>query len=361
MLLKNNKSRKYKIGLAIFIPIQIIFYSWFKNNPEWVENIYIPLIFNNIGLFFFFFSSRNPVSIGFTLFYSFLAYLVIVFFKSLFNKKINWANRLLSFFAVLSIAYFFYMILWGFAYHRRPIASIKELNIENITDQEIEMLAQNLIEKTNLLRKEISSKETQNTSIKKYFNAAEIGYKEIAKEKIEFLHKNTAIKPILGNTLMSWLNTAGIYTFWSGEANISTHLASFEAPYVICHEMAHPLGFASEEEANYLAYLACEANTEKIFKYSANNQALKYTMRAIYSIDSTKYNSYLNQIDNSVKEDWQYSKNLRIKYDVPFLDTISSYLYDLFLKSNSQSQGIKSYGLVVELLVGELRKNGNQL
>ncbi len=296
---------------------------------------------------------------GFILLYGFLAYLVYFFIKKLLFKKskIDWKSSIIKVISGLSIAYFLYMILWGLAYHRKPIGTIKNLNIKDITPLEIEALCKNLILKTNQLRTEITTNETQNTALKKYFKVAKIGYEEIGKEKVEFIHNNTATKPILGNTVMSWLNTAGIYTFWSGEANVSTHLASYEAPYVICHEMAHQLGFASEEEANYLAYLACEANSEKIFKYSANNQALKYSLRALYGLDSTKYYTYYAQINTKVKEDWQYSKNLRKEFEAPILNTISSYLYDLFLKSNSQTQGINSYGLVVELLVGETRKS----
>ena len=45
------------------------------------------------------------------------------------------------------------------------------------------------------------------------------------------------------------------------------------------------------------------------------------------------------------KEEWK-------KYDNPF-ETYFKKVYDLFLKANNQTKGIKSYNLVVDLLVNK--------
>lgn len=346
--------------IAFLFPLQIIFFSWFKQNPQRVENIYIKLFFNKLTYFFRTITSYFEVSIGLIFFYFIIFFLGFKFIKisiDLFKKKIDFKYFCLKLFSTLSILYGFYMLTWGLAYFRKPIAEINHLNIENVDFEEIKSLGEKLIILTNEKRSKISDAEARSENIKQYFVLAKNGYDNISGNIPELIYKKPSIKIGFNKTILSYLSTSGIYSFPSGEANINAINTAFEAPFTICHEMAHQLGFASEEEANYISFLACTNNPKTIFQYSAYAEALNYTLSNIYRQDSTLYLQMRSKIDTSVLNDFAFAKAKWKKYQIPIIRSVSSTFYDLFLKSNNQDKGIKSYGLVVELLVGEMRKN----
>jgi hypothetical protein len=64
-----------------------------------------------------------------------------------------------------------------------------------------------------------------------------------------------------------------------------------------------------------------------------------------------------SKIDTNVLGDFAYAKAKWKKYQIPLVRKVSSTIYDLFLKSNNQDDGIQSYGLVVELLIAHNRKS----
>ncbi|MES2797279.1 MAG: DUF3810 domain-containing protein [Bacteroidota bacterium] len=354
-----NGYQRTRLYIAILLPIQIIVFSWFKQNQNWVENIYIKLIYNQFSLFLRIITGFFEISIGLILMYCFLLFILYKIIKNIVNltrKHLKLKDFFLNTICTLSILYGFYMLSWGLAYYRKPIATINQLNIENIDFEEIKTLAENLIILTNESRSRITNEEARSSNIKQYFGIAKIGYDNISREIPELTYQKPSIKIGFNQTILSYLSAGGIYSFPTGEANVNAINSAFEAPFTICHEMAHQLGFASEEEANYISFLACTHNPKPIFRYSAYSEALSYTLSNIYRQDSTLYLGMKSKIDTNVLADFAFAKAKWKPYQIPFIRKTSSYLYDIFLKSNDQEEGIKSYGLVVELLVGEMRK-----
>jgi hypothetical protein len=258
----------------------------------------------------------------------------------------------------LSIIYFIYFILWGFLYYRKPIAETRALDIENIRYDELLNLTKKLINLANSSRNNINDIEAQSLNIEPQFTIASIGFKTLANQNKVFNYTNSSIKFAFSKPILSAFNTTGIYSFWSGEANINANNPTSVAPFTICHEMAHQIGFASEEEANYIAYLACVHNPNKIFQYAAHNQALKYSLGAVFQKDSNDYHQLKQTISPKVMADYHFASKQWEPYNYPIINKISSKIYDLFLKANNQDQGIESYGQVVNLLIAENRKNG---
>lgn len=349
-----------KKWLEIFFPIQIILFSWISSHQSWVENYYIPFIFNNLNLVLRKITGWFSFSLGLFLIYIFAIFTIFYFAKNIIKiikKKLNFKSFLLNILSYLSISYGFYMLTWGLAYYRQPISKMKQLNVENIKFAEIQNLANQLIDLTNKTRLQIPDNEARADDFSGSLKSANLGYSKIGQEFPKLAYKNSSVKIAFEKTILSYLSTGGIYSFPTGEANINANNTAFEVPFTICHEMAHQLGFASEEEANYVSFLACINNPSPIFKYSAYAEAMNYTLNNIYQQDSTLYFQMKSKIDSSVLGDFAYAKSRWKKYQIPLIRKVSSSFYDFFLKSNNQDQGIKSYGLVVELLAAEMRKN----
>lgn len=356
--------RKYI--LAFLLPIEIVIFFIFSQNEVWVEKYYIHYVFNNLTIFLRLTLGEIHFSVGLGLFYIIL---FILLFKSVKTTKNLIKSRytvslitdlLIKVLTTLGVVFGLYMIMWGLAYHRKPIAKIVVINTENISSKDLKELCERLIYLTNQSRKKVSDIRFQSYRFRQLFKKAPEGYTQIAKLFPELSYRHPSIKMGFTKGIMSSLRTAGLYFPFTAEANINGNLPSFEAPFVICHEMAHQLGFASEDEANYIAYLACVNNPDPAFRYSANYWVLFSAMDALKKADIKSYEALYGKIDPEVFLDNKFSQSISKKFRSPVQDFTSRFLYDLFLKANSQKSGIDSYNLVIELLVGELRKNNLQ-
>ena len=156
---------------------------------------------------------------------------------------------------------------------------------------------------------------------------------------------------------MSYFGTSGIYFPFTGEANINADQPGFLLPAVICHEMAHQIGFASEDEANFIAYLTCRLNPDPLFQYSGNLMALIYSLNTLKKMDFDAYLQLKETCSKEVTEDIEANNQYWSSFYNPLM-TMTSWFYDLFLKANDQPEGIDSYNLMVDLLIGEYHKNG---
>ena len=69
--------------------------------------------------------------------------------------------------------------------------------------------------------------------------------------------KDVTPKKAFYSRLMSAFNYTGFYFPYTGEATLNTDPPDNLLPATIAHEMAHQRGVASEQEANFVAVLAC--------------------------------------------------------------------------------------------------------
>ena len=179
----------------------------------------------------------------------------------------------------------------------------------------------------------------------------------LAQQYPALLYEQPSVKSVLVPQLMSYFGIAGIYFPFTGEANVNMDPPPYLLPETVCHEMAHQIGIASEDEANFVSYLACQQNPEPAFQYSGNLMAMRYTLNRLYYEDSTAYYRHLQTLSPGVICDLEATRNYWNSFDNP-IEIAGRAIHDLFLKANSQTEGVRSYSRVVELLMGEYRKNG---
>ena len=353
------KKPTWKTISIILLPIQIVFFLFIENNENWIENYYSRGFFKSISLGLRWFTGFFNFSIGLVLVYFLSVWLIVYLAKALYlivKKKLKFRTFIYNSVAILSPIYFFYMLTWGLAYHKKPLEKLLNLDSKNIQDSEIIELSKVLVDSANSTRTRISQTQIDKLSFQEIFEKAPVGYQNL-KEKYSFLkYEKPSIKKAFGSNLLSYMSTSGIYMFPTGEANVNTNNVFYDAPYVTTHEMAHQLGFASEEEASYLAFLACKNNPDPVFQYSAYYGTVFRALNKVWEIDSTQSKSLFEKLSPTVKADLEKEKAIWKKFRNPIQKYIVSPFYDLFLKSNGQEQGSRSYDLVVELMVAERRK-----
>lgn len=99
-------------------------------------------------------------------------------------------------------------------------------------------------------------------------------------------------KPVLGSFFMYQAGYDGVYFPFSLEANYNTYISDIRYPHVACHELAHLKGYIYEDEADFIAYLACVGSDDEQLQYAGFLGVLHY-------IDSDYRNSAATQESTS--------------------------------------------------------------
>ena len=151
---------------------------------------------------------------------------------------------------------------------------------------------------------------------------------------------------------------------FTGEAGVPGSVPAVPLGYIMCHEARHRLGIASEQEANFAAFLACEGSDDPYFLYSGYYNAFSYTFSSLYRADSEKavrlYNRYPDDKGMALlKLDRKQTREYYQKYDSP-LQNVSDEINDHYLKAFSQESGIQSYGEVTDYLIAHCLKYGKR-
>ncbi len=175
---------------------------------------------------------------------------------------------------------------------------------------------------------------------------------EKAADKYSFLRSfRSNLKYVLLSEPMSYTHITGVYTYFTGEANINVNFPDYTIPYTAAHELSHQRGIAREEEANFMAYLVCMESDDAYIRYSAAFNLLEYVMNALYSADRTLYGKMWSSLDSRFQYEMIAYNEFFEKYRENKVADVSEKVNDTYLKSQGQTQGSRSYGCVVDLAV----------
>ncbi len=154
---------------------------------------------------------------------------------------------------------------------------------------------------------------------------------------------------------MSHLRLTGMFSPFTIEANYNQDIPDYEIPYTVCHELAHLKGWIREDEAGFIAYLACRESQEPALQYSGTLNALSYAMSALYSAGRLEsYARIYDSLPEQAKIDYRASNRYWEQFETRVAE-VSTSLNDSYLKANAQSDGVQSYGRMVDLLLAERR------
>ena len=167
-------------------------------------------------------------------------------------------------------------------------------------------------------------------------------------------------KAVLFSEGMSYLNLTGMYSPFTIEANYNDACMDSVIPYTVCHELGHLRGFLREDEAGFIAWLACYHSDDPAFRYSGAVNALKYGLNALYrEVEYEEYKEFYNALPYEIRWDlWKNSEYWQAHRS--FTYTVGTKVNDTYLKVNAQEGGTKSYGRMIDLLMA-YRKIGAEV
>ena len=160
------------------------------------------------------------------------------------------------------------------------------------------------------------------------------------------------VKPVILSEPMTYTHISGVYSFFTGEANLNTNFPDYTLPFTAAHEMAHQRGIAREDEANFSAFLACMESTDPYVRYSAYAMTLQYVTNALYSADRAAFEEVMySRLNRCVINEMVAYQRFFDKYRESKAAEVSGAVNDSYLKAQGQEAGEKSYGMVVDLVV----------
>ncbi len=164
-------------------------------------------------------------------------------------------------------------------------------------------------------------------------------------------------KPVCISEILSYQNLSGVYSPFTVEANYNADMVDYNIPFTLCHELSHLRGFMQEEEANFIAFLACVGSGKQDFEYSGYLMGWVYCMNALRRADTEEWQAVREGLDEAVEADLRENSRFWDSYDGAVAE-VSDKVNDTYLKANGQSEGVKSYGRMVDLIIAYAENQG---
>ncbi len=149
---------------------------------------------------------------------------------------------------------------------------------------------------------------------------------------------------------LAYLGITGYYFPLTGEQNVSACVAPASLAFTAAHETAHALGIGPEKEANFAAFLCCLESNDPDIVYSGLLNGYIYLNNSLYAEDPELWQSLYSSLSQSVRDDLAAKNAHYDQYEGPVRE-VGSAVNDAYIKATGQPQGVKSYGLVTDLIV----------
>lgn len=344
------------LALALFINI-------LSYNKDWIEHHYSTVIFPQIAQLFRTLFGWSPVSIGDLLYLFAGIYFLVKFIRfiyQVFTRQMNkreFLRVIIKLTIILLLIYVWFNLAWGLNYNRRGMAYQLKLDVQKYSLAELKQLDSVLLQRVNSTSASLGNLDIHQLKRNEIFNRAKEAYVHLDGALPIIQYKRGSMKPAIWGRLGNYFGFLGYYNPFTGESQINTTIPKYTWPFVACHEIAHQVGYAKENEANFVGYLAARKSTDTLLQYSAYMDMFLYANSELYTKDSiaakTNFKAMSPGAKKDLKEYFDFRKNTRNPIE-PLINTF----YHYFLKMNSQPNGLDTYNEVTGWLIAYAKKFG---
>lgn len=361
--MKQNKS-----WLLILLPISWLIIRLVKYNSQIAEFVFSRGIYKGYARFLSSVTGLLPFSLmelGIILIPIVIIISSFIFLKDLIRNKDNRIKKIgevaVTLICIFSVVLFWITVVCNVNYYRYTFSDISGLIVEDSSLELLEELCIDLANRANDLREQIQNEDENGVMKLSYDN-----FRDMGKEGLEsFIHMNEEYgvfdykvalpKAIYFSRFMSYTDLVGVYSPLTMETNINIDVADYSIPSTMNHELAHAYGFMREDEANFIAYLACGKSNNIEFKYSGIMLALIHAGNQLSRKDQEAYNRLWDMYSDGVVSDLRENSIYWAQFADNKISEVSNVINDTYLKSNNQEDGVQSYGRMVDLLLAEYR------
>lgn len=278
------------------------------------------------------------------------ALVVVIILKGSVVRYIGWVL------AAVSMVFFLNTGVYGLNYHAGPVSDDIRMPLEDYTQNELEMAVEFYRDHANELSGKVTRDENGDVLFPEFYELADMaenGFHNLVYEYSfpTFGGDTRAVKKLGWSEMYTSMGITGFTAFLTGEAAVNPQIPAVGLPFTMCHEMAHRMCIAREDDANFAAYLACEASDHPEYQYSGYFMAFRYCYNALYAVDSEAAAALKGGCSAELLHDLEryrsfFSDN-RDEKATQLADTVN----DTYLKASGDEKGVESYGAVCDQLV----------
>lgn len=328
-------------------------------HPDFIETVYsenvYPFIRNAVSAV----TRLVPFSVA-EVIVGILALLFIVFFLVRLIRLLMFKSRAFVRFVsliitvVLTASAFItlFYLMWGFNYFRMPLDEKLALPEREYTAAEIKAVCKELAYKASIKRAELEENESGvfSAELENLLDGVREAYAEIGLTKPELSADVPPAKPLATSSLFSDLGISGIYIPFTEEPSFNRDEPCLFIPFNTAHETAHYLGWAHEEDANFIAFLVGISSKDAALNYSSCMHGLNHLMRVLRSADNEGASEVYSIYSDAMRRDLADYSEYYNAHDTSARET-SDKVNDAYLKINKQEKGVLSYEEDVALIL----------
>ena len=245
----------------------------------------------------------------------------------------------------MATMYLVFLGIWGFNYRR--VSMSQRLVLEHTAPSAAAVLAlgYQAVQELNALHGEAHARGDaapwRDESLRVAFDRVQ-GFLSDAPRAVPGRVKST-----LYGTYFRWTSVDGMVNPFALEVMANPDLLPIERPFVAAHEWAHLAGYADESEANFVGWLTC-LQADARARYSGWMFLYWQLSGEIAAADRRRL---AEALESGPRRDIDDIVERLRRGRWPLLQQSSWKVYDQYLKANRVEAGVRSYGLVVTLIL----------
>ncbi len=251
------------------------------------------------------------------------------------------------------ICVFLFVGLWGLNHFGPTLGEKLGLTVGTYTKEELVEAAEYYLSRANALAEQMPHNDDGTTIFSDFDTLAAQagdGYAALAETYETFTGSTARVKKLMIWYLFSKMGVTGIFVCLTGESCVNPDTYDASLPSTMCHEIGHRMGCAGEDEANFCAFLACQANDSVEFQYSGYYSAFIRCYNSLYSIDQDAAGALWNAASPYIQADVRAANAHYAQYEGAVQEAAQA-VNDTYLKAFSEELGVQSYGAVTDYLI----------
>ena len=268
-------------------------------------------------------------------------------------NPIQWAGWVL---AGVSVVVLLHTLTFGLNYHAGDLADDVRLEVKEYNVIELSLATTYYRDMANLLADRVDRDANGDADFGEFDKLAQEagnGFEQLVYGSSfpVFAGSNLPVKELGWADMYSSMGITGFFCGITGEAAVNPQIPDVTLPFSMCHEMSHRKSIAIERDANFAAFLACQASEYGHYRYSGYFMAYRYCLNQLKSLDPVSAQEIMAQERPELSRDMAtYTEFFASRKDDKATD-LANTVNDTYLKANGDEKGIESYNDVCGMLV----------
>jgi len=281
---------------------------------------------------------------------------------------------IIHFGAVASVLMFLFAFTLGVGYGATPIHTAMGIERRLISPDDLSYAMRVLVEEVNAELDNLQAKgllkichETGGTimpyDLRELSRRVYTAFENLRGERDFVRLIRARAKPIIISGIFSRMNIVGVYSFFTGEANINMSPPDYNTPNTTAHEFAHVFGIAREDEANFAAFLAALYSDCSYIRYSGLVKMIERLRSPLILADTEAYVEITAELSSIARADMADNRRFWDAYRDQPAARAARAVNDAYLRAQGRGReederhlGVATYGLDRDLAIIYLRE-----